>query len=88
MSKNITSGQGGAITTSNAHLYNQASLYHDFWRSAPDRGWASGPKVGRYCPASAAAFSLRARLDEERLGRDLALASSSSAALAAASSQR
>ena len=34
MSKNITSGEGGAITTSNPQLYNQAILYHDFWRSA------------------------------------------------------
>jgi dTDP-4-amino-4,6-dideoxygalactose transaminase len=34
MSKNITSGEGGAITTSDGRLYNQAILYHDFWRSA------------------------------------------------------
>jgi dTDP-4-amino-4,6-dideoxygalactose transaminase len=37
MSKNITSGEGGAITTSNAPIYNKAILYHDFWRSALHR---------------------------------------------------
>src|SRR6266542_1890979 len=37
MSKNITSGEGGAVTTSNSQIYNQAILYHDFWRSALHR---------------------------------------------------
>jgi dTDP-4-amino-4,6-dideoxygalactose transaminase len=34
MSKNITSGEGGGITTNDADLYNKAVLYHDFWRGA------------------------------------------------------
>src|SRR6266542_396223 len=34
MSKNITSGEGGAITTNDPDLYNKAVLYHDFWRGA------------------------------------------------------
>jgi dTDP-4-amino-4,6-dideoxygalactose transaminase len=37
MSKNITSGEGGAITTSDPRLYNRAILYHDFWRGALHR---------------------------------------------------
>jgi len=37
MSSNINSGEGGGITTSNPQLYNQAILYHDFWRGALHR---------------------------------------------------
>jgi dTDP-4-amino-4,6-dideoxygalactose transaminase len=32
-SKNLTSGEGGCITTNNPAIYNKAILYHDFWRA-------------------------------------------------------
>jgi dTDP-4-amino-4,6-dideoxygalactose transaminase len=36
-SKNLTSGEGGCITTNNAEIYNKCILYHDFWRGAVRR---------------------------------------------------
>jgi dTDP-4-amino-4,6-dideoxygalactose transaminase len=33
-SKNLTSGEGGCVTTNDPDLYNRAVLYHDFWRGA------------------------------------------------------
>ena len=36
-SKNLTSGEGGCITTNDASIYNKAILYHDFWRGAVRR---------------------------------------------------
>jgi dTDP-4-amino-4,6-dideoxygalactose transaminase len=32
-SKNLTSGEGGCITTNNQEIYDRCLLYHDFWRS-------------------------------------------------------
>jgi len=36
-SKNLTSGEGGCLTTSDGAIYNRAILYHDFWRGAVHR---------------------------------------------------
>lgn len=36
-SKNLTSGEGGCITTNHAEIYNKCILYHDFWRGAVRR---------------------------------------------------
>jgi dTDP-4-amino-4,6-dideoxygalactose transaminase len=33
-SKNLTSGEGGCVTTNDGAIYTKAVLYHDFWRSA------------------------------------------------------
>ena len=32
-SKNLTSGEGGCVTTNNEEVYKRAVYYHDFWRS-------------------------------------------------------
>jgi dTDP-4-amino-4,6-dideoxygalactose transaminase len=32
-SKNLTSGEGGCVTTNDPAIYNKAILYHDFWRA-------------------------------------------------------
>ena len=31
--KNLTSGEGGCVTTNNEEIYKRAVYYHDFWRS-------------------------------------------------------
>jgi dTDP-4-amino-4,6-dideoxygalactose transaminase len=33
-SKNLTSGEGGCVTTNDPGIYGRSLLYHDFWRSA------------------------------------------------------
>ncbi len=35
-SKNLTSGEGGCVTTNNEEIYKRAVYYHDFWRSHVD----------------------------------------------------